>query len=222
MSGPGERILEPRNGQPADACVIILHGLGADGRDFEPLVPALSLPADAAVRFILPHAPRLPVTINGGMVMPAWYDIQEMNLDRQVDEAQLKASAKRIQELMDAQVDQGIVAERIILAGFSQGGAVAYQAALSYPRRLGGLLALSTYFATADSLDPAAANRDLPIEVHHGSFDPVVPEALGRAGYERLLAMGYPAHYRRYPMAHAVCPQQVADIGRWLSERLTR
>jgi len=130
MNQPGERIIEPRNGKPADACVIILHGLGADGRDFEPLVPALPLPKEAGVRFILPHAPRLPVTINSGMTMPAWYDIKEMSLDRQIDETQLLASADRIQALMREQIEQGIDSRRIILAGFSQGGAVAYQAAL--------------------------------------------------------------------------------------------
>ncbi|MFY0990109.1 alpha/beta hydrolase [Halomonas sp. C05BenzN] len=220
MSNPGELIIEPRSGRPADACVFILHGLGADGSDFEPLVPALPLPTDDAVRFILPHAPRLPVTINGGMVMPAWYDILEMNLDRRVDERQLLASAERIQGLVREQIDHGIDSRRIILAGFSQGGAVAYQAALSFEAPLGGLLAMSTYFATADSITLAEANRSLPVEVHHGSFDPVVPEALGKAGYEKLLSLGYAANYRRYPMAHAVCPQQVGDIGRWLGERL--
>lgn len=220
MSTPGELIIEPRSGRPADACVFILHGLGADGSDFEPLVPALPLPSDDAVRFILPHAPRLPVTINGGMVMPAWYDILEMNLDRRIDERQLMASAERIQVLISEQIDHGIDSRRIILAGFSQGGAVAYQAALSFAQPLGGLLALSTYFATADSIELAEANRGLPIEVHHGSFDPVVPEALGRAGFEKVRSLGYPANYRRYPMAHAVCPQQVTDIGTWLSERL--
>jgi phospholipase/carboxylesterase len=220
MTSPGELIIEPRSGRPADACVFILHGLGADGRDFEPLVPALPLPTDDSVRFVLPHAPRLPVTINGGMVMPAWYDILEMNLDRRVDEPQLLASAERIQGLVRAQMKQGIDSRRIILAGFSQGGAVAYQAALSFPEPLGGLLAMSTYFATADSISLAEANRGLPIEVHHGTFDPVVPEELGKAAYERLLSLGYPAHYRRYPMAHAVCPQQVGDIGQWLNERL--
>ncbi len=222
MSEPGELIIDPQGGTPADACVFILHGLGADGRDFEPLVPALSLPRDASVRFILPHAPRLPVTINGGMVMPAWYDIKEMSLDRHVDEPQLIASAERIQGLVREQIGHGIDSRRIILAGFSQGGAVAYQAALSFEAPLGGLLALSTYFATADSISLAEANRELPIEVHHGSFDPVVPEALGRAGYDRVLSLGYPAHYRRYPMAHALCPQQIGDIGRWLGERLAR
>lgn len=220
MSTPGELIIEPRSGRPADACVFILHGLGADGSDFEPLVPALPLPSDDAVRFILPHAPRLPVTINGGMVMPAWYDILEMNLDRRIDERQLMASVERIQGLIGEQIAQGIDSRRIILAGFSQGGAVAYQAALSFAQPLGGLLALSTYFATADSIELAEANRGLPIEVHHGSFDPVVPEELGRAGFEKVRSLGYPANYRRYPMAHAVCPQQVTDIGQWLSERL--
>ncbi|WFM70451.1 alpha/beta fold hydrolase [Halomonas sp. CKK8] len=222
MNHPGELIIEPRNGKSADACVFILHGLGADGHDFEPLVPALPLPDDAGVRFILPHAPRLPVTINGGMVMPAWYDIKEMSLDRQIDEPQLMASAERIQALVREQIEHGIDSRRIILAGFSQGGAVAYQAALSFEAPLGGLLALSTYFATADSITLSEANRGLPVEVHHGSFDPVVPESLGKAGYEKVESLGYPAHYRRYPMAHALCPQQIGDIGRWLAERLAR
>ncbi|GEK72612.1 MULTISPECIES: alpha/beta hydrolase [Halomonas] len=222
MSAPDELIIEPRSGRPADACVFILHGLGADGHDFEPLVPALGLPDDLDVRFILPHAPRLPVTINGGMTMPAWYDILEASLDRRVDEAQLKASAERIQGLMHEQIAQGVPAERIIVAGFSQGGAVAYQAALTFPERLGGLLAMSTYLATVDSLEPAAANRDLPIEIHHGNADPVVPEALGQAARDRLEALGYPVRYRQYPMPHAVCPQQVADIGPWIAARLGR
>lgn len=222
MSAPDELIIEPRSGRPADACVFILHGLGADGHDFEPLVPALGLPDDLDVRFILPHAPRLPVTINGGMTMPAWYDILEASLDRRVDEAQLKASAERIQGLMHEQIALGVPAERIIVAGFSQGGAVAYQAALTFPERLGGLLAMSTYLATVDSLEPAAANRDLPIEIHHGNADPVVPEALGQAARDRLEALGYPVRYRQYPMPHAVCPQQVADIGPWIAARLGR
>lgn len=220
MSEPGELIVEPKNGQPANACVFILHGLGADGHDFEPLVPALSLPEGANVRFIMPHAPRLAVTVNGGMVMPAWYDILAMDLDRRVDERQLKISAQRIQALIEEQIDQGIDSQRIIIAGFSQGGAVAYQAALSFPQPLGGLLAMSTYFATADNIELADANRDIAIEVHHGNFDPVVPETLGKSGAERLKGMGYKVNYRQYPMAHALCPQQVSDIGKWLSERL--
>ncbi|MBA2780988.1 alpha/beta hydrolase [Billgrantia kenyensis] len=220
MSHPGELIIEPKSGRPADACVFILHGLGADGRDFEPLVPAMPLKAGLDVRFILPHAPRLPVTINGGMVMPAWYDIHEMSLDRRVDTAQLVASAERIQALVQEQVDHGIDSRRIILAGFSQGGAVAYQAALSFAAPLGGLLAMSTYFATAETIEFSEANGELPIEIHHGTFDPVVPESLGQAAYQRLKGLGYPANYRTYPMAHAVCPQQVGDIATWLNARL--
>ncbi|MCE8016177.1 alpha/beta fold hydrolase [Halomonas sp. MCCC 1A17488] len=220
MSHPGELIIEPKSGRAADACVFILHGLGADGHDFEPLVPALPLKAGLDVRFILPHAPRLPVTINGGMVMPAWYDIHEMSLDRRVDTAQLVASAERIQALMQEQIGHGIDSRRIILAGFSQGGAVAYQAALSFDAPLGGLLAMSTYFATAETVALAEANRELPIEIHHGTFDPVVPESLGKAAYQRLQALGYAVHYQTYPMAHAVCPQQVGDIADWLNARL--
>ena len=221
MSAPGELIIEPKDGQPADACVFIIHGLGADGHDFEPLVPALALPKDSHVRFIMPHAPRLPVTINGGMVMPAWYDILAMDLGRRVDESQLKKSAERIQALIQAQIDQGIDSRRIIVAGFSQGGAVAYHAALTFPAPLGGLLAMSTYFATADNIDLADANREIPVDVQHGNFDPIVPESLGRSGADRLKALGYAVNYRQYPMAHALCPQQVNDIGKWLSARLS-
>lgn len=220
MALPGELIIEPQGG-PADACVFILHGLGADGRDFEPLVPALPLKTGLNVRFVLPHAPRLPVTVNGGMVMPAWYDIHEMSLDRRVDTAQLVASAERIQALIQAQIDAGIDSRRIILAGFSQGGAVAYQAALTFDAPLGGLLAMSTYFATAETIELAKVNQDLPIEIHHGSFDEVVPEMLGQAASQRLQQLGYTVRYRTYPMAHAVCPQQVANIGEWLNEILS-
>lgn len=214
-------VIEPSHGRPAEAVVIILHGLGADGHDFAPLVPVLPLPAERAVRFVLPHAPSRPVTINGGMSMPAWYDILDMNLGRRIDEPQLIASAKEIQALIDEQCRGGIDSRRIVLAGFSQGGAVAYHAALTYPEPLAGLLALSTYFATADSLEISAANRQLTTEVHHGTFDPVVSEALGRQGYEQAKAMGLPAHYRTYEMAHALCPEQMVDIGRWLAQRLS-
>nr|WP_298410458.1 alpha/beta fold hydrolase [uncultured Halomonas sp.] len=214
-------VIEPANKRPAEAAVIILHGLGADGHDFAPLVPVLPLPSDLAVRFVLPHAPSRPVTINGGMSMPAWYDILDMDLGRRIDEAQLIASAKEVQALIDDQCRGGIDSRRIVLAGFSQGGAVAYHAALTYPEPLAGLLALSTYFATADSLEISEANRQLVTEVHHGTFDPVVPESLGRQGYEKAKALGLPAHYRTYDMAHALCPAQIADIGPWLSQRLT-
>ncbi|SDL22027.1 phospholipase/carboxylesterase [Modicisalibacter muralis] len=213
-------VIEPTNGRPADAAVILLHGLGADGHDFEPLVPALQLPPHMAVRFVLPHAPRRPVTVNGGMLMPSWYDILEMNLARQIDEVQLQASAQRVYALIDAQRAAGIDSRRIVVAGFSQGGAVAYQAALSHPEPLAGLLAMSTYFATAGSIELSPANRELSVEVHHGTHDPVVPESLGREGFERARDMGLAANYRSYPMAHSLCPEQVADIAAWLTQRL--
>ncbi|SHE39552.1 phospholipase/carboxylesterase [Modicisalibacter ilicicola DSM 19980] len=215
-------IIEPSNGRQAEAAVIILHGLGADGHDFAPLVPALHLPADLAVRFVLPHARQRPVTINGGMRMPAWYDILDMNLGRRIDEDELKASAREVQALIDAQREAGIDSRRIVVAGFSQGGAVAYEAALTYPEPLAGLLAMSTYFGTGDTLEVAEANRQLVIEVHHGTFDPVVPEALGRQGAERAKALGLPTSYRTYDMAHALCPEQINDIAHWLARRLSQ
>ena len=171
---------------PASAAVIWLHGLGADGHDFEPIVPHLGLPATLGVRFVFPHAPAIPVTINGGYVMPAWYDILEMNLERRVDSSQLRASAAAIDRLIARERARGVPAGRIVVAGFSQGGAVAYEVALRHPEALGGLLALSSYFATADSIVLSAANRALPILICHGSADSVVPEALGRASGQRL------------------------------------
>ncbi|WP_097459237.1 alpha/beta hydrolase [Mangrovitalea sediminis] len=211
--------IEPRS--PADATVIWLHGLGADGHDFEPIVPELRLPESASVRFIFPHAPSIPVTINGGYVMPAWYDILEMDIERKIDERQILASADAIRAFIDREIERGIDSRRIIVAGFSQGGAVAYQVALTYPKRLGGLLALSTYFATRETIKPDDANRDLPIQVCHGSLDPVVPEILGRQSVERLQSLGYPASYKTYPMEHGVSPQEVTDIAVWLKARLS-
>ena len=212
--------IELETARPADATVIWLHGLGADGHDFEPIVPELRLPDSAAIRFIFPHAPSIPVTINAGYVMPAWYDIKAMDLDRHVDEAQLQASAGAIRNFIDREIERGIDSRRIIIAGFSQGGAVAYETALSYPRPLGGLLALSTYFATEKSVQLAEANQGLPIRIYHGSFDPIVPEILGRRSLERLQSLGYDVQYRTYPMEHAVCPQEIGDIASALRECL--
>jgi len=195
-----------------DAAVIWLHGLGADGSDFAPIVPELHLPPDLGIRFIFPHAPAMPVTVNGGYVMPAWFDILEMAIDRKVDSAQLLVSAARINRFVDRELDRGIDSRRIVLAGFSQGGAVAYQAGLSHSRPLGGLLAMSTYFATSDSIALSEANFDLPIEIHHGIHDPVVPQALGIRAAEFLRDRGYSVAFRSYPMDHSVCPQQIAHI----------
>ncbi|AXS81941.1 MULTISPECIES: alpha/beta hydrolase [Marinobacter] len=208
--------IELETGENPTAAVIWLHGLGASGHDFEPVVPELGLPEDAAVRFIFPHAPNLPVTINGGMTMPAWYDIKAMDIDRVVDTEQLMTSAKAVGKLVERESEKGIPARRIIIAGFSQGGAVAYELGLSYPERLGGILALSTYFATADSVQRSEANAEVPISVYHGTFDPIVPESLGVRSVETLKDMGYEPTYQTFPMEHSVCLEEVLDIGRFI------
>lgn len=202
------------------ASVIWLHGLGADGHDFHPIVPQLGIPADLGIRFIFPHAPSIPVTINNNFVMPAWYDILEMTLDRKVDEVQLRESAKQVNNFIQHELAQGIPSERIILAGFSQGGAVALESALTCDKPLGGLLAMSTYFATKDNIELNPANQNLTIEVHHGIYDPVVPEALGRTTVALLEQKNYSVTYRTYPMEHAVCPQQVRDLGQFFIRQL--
>ncbi|MBZ2168054.1 MULTISPECIES: alpha/beta hydrolase [Marinobacter] len=196
--------------------VIWLHGLGASGHDFEPVIPELGLPDGAAVRFIFPHAPAIPVTVNGGMVMPAWYDIKAMDIDRVIDTEQLLASAEAVGELVNREIDRGIPASKIVIAGFSQGGAVAYQVALTFPERLAGVLGLSTYFATAKSIQPSDANCNIPINVYHGTFDPVVPESLGVKAVETFKAMGFEPEYKTYPMEHSVCLEEVQDIGRFI------
>lgn len=204
----------------ADAAVIWLHGLGASGDDFVPVVPELKLSPELKVRFIFPFAPQMPVTVNGGMVMPAWYDILEMSIDRKVDREQLEASANKIDQLVDQQVSLGIESSRIILAGFSQGGAVVYQLALSSRKTFGGLMTLSTYFATRDSIELSSENAELPVAVFHGTYDPVVPEALGRHAVELLESKGYPVQYKTYPMDHSVCLEEINDISAWLQEQL--
>jgi len=206
---------------PATASVIWLHGLGADGNDFAPIIPELRLPRQLAVRFIFPNAPSIPITINAGYVMPAWYDILDINIERKIDNSQLIASAEKIRLLVEREIDRGIPSERIVLAGFSQGGAVAYQAALTYMQPLAGLLCLSTYFATADTITPNSANKKLPILICHGLQDRMVPEQQGRIAQQRLTAMGYNTQYKSYPMEHAVCPQEIADISRWLQQVLS-
>lgn len=213
-------VMETKNNP--DAAVIWLHGLGADGNDFAPIVPELRLPEEMAIRFIFPHAPSIPVTINGGYVMPAWYDILEMEIDKKVDTTQLMMSAEAISAFVKDQLKQGIDSKRIILAGFSQGGAVAYQVALSYDKPLGGLLVMSTYFATADLTKRSKHNSDIIVEIHHGLYDPVVPEMLGTKAFELLKKEGYQANYRTYPMEHSVCPQQINDISVWLQQRLKK
>ena len=212
------RCVEIEPSAQATASVIWLHGLGASGHDFEPIVPELQLPADLAVRFIFPHAPQIPVTVNGGMVMPAWYDILAMDIDRKVDEAGVLASADAVDALIEREIARGIPSERIIIAGFSQGGAVAYQAALRHPQPLAGLLTLSTYMAMP--VTPSNANASLPVMICHGSMDPMVPEQLGQRAAATLTELGYTPQYKSYPMEHMVCLEQIRDIGQWLTERL--
>lgn len=211
--------IEPQG--TADAAVIWLHGLGADGHDFEPIVPELHLPESLKVRFVFPNAPSIPVTINGGMVMPAWYDILAMGSERSLNEEQLFASVKAVQALIDREIERGIDSRRIVLAGFSQGGAVNYQAALTYPKPLAGMLALSTYFPTAEGIELSPANRSLPIDVYHGSHDPMVPEAMAHSSVEKLRSLGYQPGYKSYPMQHAVCAEEVQDISRFLQSVLS-
>ncbi|WP_339344820.1 dienelactone hydrolase family protein [uncultured Alcanivorax sp.] len=212
------RCVEIEPSAQATASVIWLHGLGASGHDFEPIVPELQLPAGLAVRFIFPHAPQIPVTVNGGMVMPAWYDILAMDIDRKVDEAGVLASADAVDALIEREIARGIPSERIIIAGFSQGGAVAYQAALRHPQPLAGLLTLSTYMAMP--VPPSQANAALPVMICHGSMDPMVPEQLGQRAAATLTELGYSPQYKSYPMEHMVCLEQIRDIGQWLTERL--
>lgn len=200
----------------ATASVIWLHGLGSNGHDFEAILPELKLPADAPVRFIFPHSPSIPVTVNGGMVMPAWYDIIEMGAGRKLNSQQLIDSAHQVIELIKQEQERGIASNRIILAGFSQGGAVAYHAALSFDQPLAGLLALSTYFPTSDSIEYSEASKSLPIEIMHGTFDPVVFPAMGEEAKTDLEAAGYKPNWRTYPMEHQVCMPQIKDISEWL------
>lgn len=216
---PAVELVCPAGASPT-ASIIWLHGLGSDGHDFAGIVPELKLPNTLAVRFVLPHAPSIPVTINNGFVMPAWYDILEMDIGRTVDTKQLIESAKAVHALIEREIERGIDSRRIILAGFSQGGAVILQAALSCPHPLAGALSLSSYFPTSDTIVPHQANRALPILVCHGTHDPVVNEALGLKAEADLRALGHPTQYRNYPMEHSVCLEQIRDISAWFQERL--
>jgi len=202
--------------KPASASVIWLHGLGASGHDFEPVVPHFNLPDDLNIRFIFPHAPEIPVTINAGYVMPAWYDIMSMTGVREYNVEQYQQSVLAVRQLIQRERDRGIASERIILAGFSQGGAVAYSVALTHTERLAGLLALSTYFPDAESTQCEPVNSNLPIQVYHGDFDSVVKPELGELAIDDLRKKGFQPKFDRYPMDHEVCMEQIQHIGRWM------
>lgn len=204
------------------AAVIWMHGLGADGNDFAPVVPELELPPTLAVRFVFPHAPLQPVTINGGAVMRAWYDVLDLDGARGEDERGLRASQARVEALIERERARGIPARRIVLAGFSQGGAIALQTGLRHPARLAGLMALSSYVPLARTLaaEAAPANRDVPIFMAHGTGDPLIPIARARRSRDRLLEQGYRVTWREYPMPHTVCAEEIGDIAAWLGDVL--
>ena len=215
---PDAVIVHP-GGKP-EAAVIWLHGLGADGHDFVPIVPELGLPADLPVRFVFPHAPVRPVTLNNGMEMRAWYDITP-NM-RQQDLAGIRASEQIVLKFIADEVASGIPAERIVLAGFSQGGAITLHTGLRHPQRLAGLMALSTYLPLPEQFAAEAlpARSDTPILMCHGQYDGMLPLQLGAWSRDVLKERGYDVSWHEYPMQHQVCAEEIGHIGAWLTERL--
>jgi phospholipase/carboxylesterase len=204
------------------AAIIWLHGLGADGHDFAGLVPELDLTGCPAIRFIFPHAPAIPVTVNGGYVMPAWYDIFGANLVDRQDATGVRASAQAVAALIEREIARGIPAHRIVLAGFSQGCAMALHTGLRFPQPLAGIMALSGYLPLADQFaaERTAANAHTPIFMAHGSQDPVVVPARGEASRDLLASMGHPVQWHSYPMPHSLHPREVADISVFLRQVL--
>ena len=205
-----------------ETSVIWMHGLGADGHDFEPIVRELDLPARPGIRFVFPHAPLRPVTINQGHVMRAWYDVRALAGVRREDEAGVRQSARQIEALIAREQQRGTAPGRLVLAGFSQGGAMALHVGLRHPDRLAGVLALSCYLPVAGALaaEASPANRDVPIFWAHGAHDPMIPLALAEQSRELVAALGYPVDWHRYPMPHAVCAEEIADVARWFGRVL--
>jgi phospholipase/carboxylesterase len=202
--------------------VIWLHGLGADGHDFEPIVPELVDRSWPALRFVFPNAPVRPITINGGMAMRAWYDISGLEIAQRQDEAGIRDSIRLLGELIERETARGIAAANIYIAGFSQGGAIVLAGGIRCAQRLGGIVALSTYLPMAEKTDAEAhaANRGVPVFMAHGMLDPTIPHALGEMSRDYLAQRGYAVDWHAYPMAHQVCAQEIADLKRWLGARL--
>jgi len=215
--------VEKQTGPAPTWSVLWLHGLGADGNDFAPLVPQLVRPGWPALRFVFPHAPVRAVTVNAGMRMRAWYDISGFDLSRREDENGVRQSIVQVEALIAREIGRGIPASRIVLAGFSQGGAIALAAGLRRAQPLAGLIALSTYLPLAANsiAESTVAARTTPVFMAHGSLDPVVPEGLGRSSRDALLALGMQVEWHSYPMAHQVCPPEVQALTAWLGARLT-
>ncbi len=205
-----------------DGTVIWLHGLGADGHDFEPIVPELNLAVHADIRFIFPHAPVRPVTINGGVPMRAWYDVISLDKSGPQDEAGIRDSAASVLQLIERERERGVDASRIVLAGFSQGGAIAMHTAMRVPQRLAGLMALSTWMPLASTIGEEVVDnsesqpRELPVLMAHGTFDPLLPLAAGQHAREIMQDAGFKVQWREYPMAHAVCAEEISEIRKWL------
>ncbi len=200
--------------------IIWLHGLGADGNDFVSIVPELNLGKSHGFRVVFPHAPVIPVTINGGMKMRAWYDIRGMSMSRDQDLEGIRRSALQIEALISAELGKGIPANKILLAGFSQGGALALYVALRYPQQLAGICALSTYQLMADQLEAerSAANRNIPVFMAHGKQDPVIPITAGESGARQLEALNYPVTWQAYNMQHNVCMEEIQAVSAWIEE----
>ena len=215
-----EVTLEPA--VPAVASVVLLHGLGADGTDFVPIVDELQLPDALPVRFVFPHAPLRPVTVNAGYVMRAWYDIRSFTPEGRADASGLAQSVERVNAYLRHEIARGVAASRIVLAGFSQGGAVALAAGLRFPEPLAGILALSTYLPFPQTLtaERSVANADVRILMCHGRHDPVVHVTLGQEARDVLIGLNYTVEWHEYPMQHEVCTAEIAEVGRWLKERL--
>jgi phospholipase/carboxylesterase len=214
--------VEHNTGSHPTHCVLWLHGLGADGHDFAPIVPELRLPASLSVRFVFPHATIQPVTINGGMAMRSWYDILTPNLVKREDERGIRVSERAIQALIARENARGIPTERIVLAGFSQGCAMTLHTGLRLPTKLAGLMGLSGYLPLIDMADTErhSANADTPIFLAHGTQDPVVALERAEASRAKLVALGYPVQWHTYLMQHSVCPQEIHDISRFLQSVL--
>ena len=216
-----ERItVEPK--ESADSCVIWLHGLGDSGAGFSPIVPILDLPKDHRIRFIFPHAPQQAVTINRGAVMRSWYDIKSMDLHNRAEMSDVLKSEKALHALIQEQLDNGIKAEKIVLAGFSQGGVVSLFTGLRYPTKLAGVLAMSCYLPNGDKLPTqlATANQKTPILQQHGELDEVVPLSAGNMAQQLLLEHKYQTQWQTYPMPHTVITEQLTDISTWLKKIL--
>jgi phospholipase/carboxylesterase len=215
--------LEVETAEVPAFAVIWMHGLGADGSDFVPVVPELDLDPDPGVRFVFPHAPSIPVTCNGGYVMPAWYDIVSLDPgNREIDESGLVRSREAIRRLIARENERGIPTDRIFLAGFSQGGAVAYITGLTHPEKLAGIVALSTYIPSLQLLadESTGANRETPIFAAHGAEDDVVAPALGLLARDFLIERGYRVEWHEFQMPHSVCLEEIKAIGRWLKPRM--